>query len=434
VFIGSINPDTRFIVQSLIPEFENLPIFVGCSGNFTTERLLLKNGLTNITGNDVSLYSTAVGNFLTHRKINIGVKDEKYSWLEAYLTDGISQIATLLLCSEYFKFVDKDNQPYYKRQSGAYRTQFETLHKKTVTRLSERLKGMEIKDYVCGDVLEYVKTIPEQSAFLTFPPTYKGGYEKLYKKINEVFEWDEPQYEVFSKESMHVLKSEIKKKAKWLFLTDKKDESEEPFLIAELQPASNTKTIYLYSNMNGQKRITKPQRAYDPVPLERATGKLTGKLKLVSLTPSQLNTLRSEYLKRSIAYTGTPDVIIGILDDGKLLGVLAFRQISPIYRDMADLYMLTDFCIGPSIYKRLSKLVLCVALTTDVKEIVEAALQYPIRRIFTTIFTEKAVSMKYRGLFELFNRNDDKINYVADIGRWTLEEAFEFWKKKYGDC
>ena len=431
MFIGPINTDTRILLKEMLPEFGSLPVYVGCSGNFTVERLLAQSGINQVTSNDVSLYTTAIGNYLMRRPMRIDLKDENFNWLKGYLTDGESQIATLLICSEYFKFIYSE-LPYYKRQAAAYRSQFTKLHGKTAARVKERLSDVRLKEYVCEDVVEYAKKVPSESVFVAFPPTYKGGYERLYRKINEVFDWDAPSYPIFDDESYEKLKMEAKSKRKWLLLRDKCDESEEENLVAEFQPASTTKTVFVYSNMK-KCRVTKPQKKFDEVLLERATGELKGDLRLIRLTVGQINTLRSEYMSRTIAFPGAPDVVIGICDGGKIFGVLGFRKIAGYYREMADVYMVADFCVGPSIYKRLSKLVLCVALSDEVKEILEAEFQCPIKKIFTTVFTEKAVSMKYRGLFEIFNRKEDRsaLNYVSETGRWDLKGAFEFWKKKY---
>ena len=435
MFIGAINPDMRSQLQSLAQEMTDLPVFVGCSGNFTVERVLSKNNITNITSNDVSMYSSAIGNCLIRKKMHIGVKLNEFAWLEQYLTDAESQVATLMLCGEYFKFVLSD-LPYYKRQAAAYRAQFDNLHKKTVLRVKDRLSALTIKNYFCGDVLDYIETVPEQAVFLSYPPTISCAYERLYKKIDLIFEWDAPRYSIFDDESLKRLFEKAVQKKQWLIGSNKDLQQYEEFLIAEFQPTMNTQPFKIYSNIKTRCRVTKPQRAYDPVPLERATDTLSGDIKLVRLTSSQLNTLRSVYMSRAVAWTATPDIIIGICDGDKLFGVLAFKKVGAHYREFADLYMVTDFCIAPSVYKRLSKLILCIALSTEVQKIAEAEFQYPVKKIFTTVFTEKSVSMKYRGLFELFNRKEDgsAVNYVANAGRWTLKEAFQFWKDKYAGC
>ena len=97
-----------------------------------------------------------------------------------------------------------------------------------------------------------------------------------------------------------------------------------------------------------------------------------------------------------------------------------------------DIYMMSDFCIRPSIYKRLAKLVLVAALSQEMKEVLEQAMAMKVKTIGTTVFTQKNVSMKYRGLFDIYSKKDGAINYVAQAGRWTLKEGFEWWKSKHG--
>ena len=39
--------------------------------------------------------------------------------------------------------------------------------------------------------------------------------------------------------------------------------------------------------------------------------------------------------------------------------------------------------------------------------------------------------MKYRGLFEVYNRKEDAVNYEAKAGKWSFEEDFQWWLNKY---
>ena len=54
-----------------------------------------------------------------------------------------------------------------------------------------------------------------------------------------------------------------------------------------------------------------------------------------------------------------------------------------------------------------------------------------VKVIGTTAFTNKPVSMKYRGLFEVHNRGESYINYFGQAGRWSLEEGFQWWKANH---
>ena len=89
--------------------------------------------------------------------------------------------------------------------------------------------------------------------------------------------------------------------------------------------------------------------------------------------------------------------------------------------------MMTDFAIAPTLYKRLSKLVLAAALSKEVQCVLMQKFNAKVPLILTTAFTKKPVSMKYRGLFDVYNKKEGIVNYSAKAGRWTLEEGFRWW-------
>ncbi len=70
-----------------------------------------------------------------------------------------------------------------------------------------------------------------------------------------------------------------------------------------------------------------------------------------------------------------------------------------------------DFAVRPSPHKRLSKLILAVLLSKAVQIDLEQCTCSRVKVIGTTAFTNKPVSMKYRGLFEVHNRGEGYINY-----------------------
>ena len=102
MFIGAINSQLRSIL-AVFREFQDRPVYVGCSGNFTVERVLASKGVKELHSNDVSLYSCAVGSSLVGHPIEIGIADDELSWMGRYLEPGPPAIATLLLCSEMLK-------------------------------------------------------------------------------------------------------------------------------------------------------------------------------------------------------------------------------------------------------------------------------------------------------------------------------------------
>jgi hypothetical protein len=61
MFVGAINENLCSVLAGLSPAWRGLPVYVGCSGNATIERILASLGVTELHGNDVSLYSCALG-------------------------------------------------------------------------------------------------------------------------------------------------------------------------------------------------------------------------------------------------------------------------------------------------------------------------------------------------------------------------------------
>ncbi len=67
--------------------------------------------------------------------------------------------------------------------------------------------------------------------------------------------------------------------------------------------------------------------------------------------------------------------------------------------------------------------------STEVRDILEQKLAQKVRTIGTTAFTDKPVSMKYRGVFDLHSRKEGRLNYLGEAGKWSLEQALTWWHK-----
>jgi hypothetical protein len=140
-----------------------------------------------------------------------------------------------------------------------------------------------------------------------------------------------------------------------------------------------------------------------------------------------MNQLRSLYLDPKIA-PAPANLNVAVLLGGYVFGALGF---SPEKWGKNGIYMMSDFAISGSPYRRLAKLVLGVAQTVEVKCLVEQAIGHRVEQVCTTVFTDKPVSSKYRGSgFELESRKPGRLNYAAKAGRWNLADALEWWHRK----
>lgn len=95
--------------------------------------------------------------------------------------------------------------------------------------------------------------------------------------------------------------------------------------------------------------------------------------------------------------------------------------------EQAGEYLLSDFAVRPTPHRRLSKLVLAAAVSREVRDDCEQWLCGRVRTIGTTAFTDRPVSMKYRGLFDVHSRSEGKVNYLGPAGRWSLKEGCQWW-------
>jgi hypothetical protein len=437
MFIGSIPGPLRSIIAEQTAAWEIDEVHVGCSGNMTIERTLA--GRFRLHSCDVSLYTTALGKWLSGGKVTVRVKPEwrdAFGWLEEYLARPIDTAATIMLCTRLLEGLSNSN-PYFERLRGARRKDWPRLHGDTVAKL-EKL-DLRLASYFAGDVVEYVDRVPADGAICAFPPFYEGGYEDLYAGIDEVFSWREPSYEVMDRDGLHQLLDAMRSKRYWLYGTDHRLDGHDEWLRGMVQATSRNVPIYVYSS-GGPKRLAGPAQKTEPVALPRlrAGDELEGPLQLANLSGPQFNALRSQYLSPKIPPAGV-GLALGVLAGGKLIGCFAFS--SDATRAAAGAaYLMSDFAVAPTDYPRLSKLVLQAAMSEEVQGLLERWFSRRIHTLITTAFSNRAVSMKYRGLFELTSRKDldtgaweYQLQYEALAGRWSLEEALHEWMRKHGD-
>jgi len=121
-----------------------------------------------------------------------------------------------------------------------------------------------------------------------------------------------------------------------------------------------------------------------------------------------------------------------VFADGKLFGFLIFNLAKFGGAKSGAVYMLSDFVVPYSRYARLSKLLLFLVTTTTIKQTLEEKFWNRFKTVYTTAFTDKPVSMKYRGVFDLVKRGEGFLNYSAELGTRTIKGALTEWTQKFG--
>ena len=100
---------------------------------------------------------------------------------------------------------------------------------------------------------------------------------------------------------------------------------------------------------------------------------------------------------------------------------------------MGSVWMKSDFVIDHP-QPKLSKLLIMGVLSEEFKAELDIRYKHECGIIATSVFTDKPVSSKYRGVFKLYERCIGKLYYIQEAGvRGKLDDILKIFVKKYSD-
>jgi hypothetical protein len=207
-FIGSVNAEVRRWLGNIGPLFTGRSVVVGCSGDFTIEQLLTPHKPSRVWGNDVSLYSAALGAYLTGQPFRLDVKSEKLTFIKPFLQTSAGKAASVLLLSEALQYSPEKN-PFQVRLWNYYRTHFGVYHEKTVLKLERLRSKIYLDRYSSMDIFDLLDQLLPEALIIAFLPTYKGGYERLFRRLEESLDWDRPTYRMIDDDRKEAIISKL---------------------------------------------------------------------------------------------------------------------------------------------------------------------------------------------------------------------------------
>jgi hypothetical protein len=318
------------IISETVKDWGCTDIYVGCSGNFTVERVLSEIGKFNLHSNDVTLYSSMLGGYAAGKPIKIGLNEEhldQFGWLEPHIKDPADAVATIMLATRFMIVVGKHNS-YYNRLLEAYKKQWSHIHGKTADKV--RNLTMKLKSYALEDVCEWIDTVPEDQGIVCYPPFYAGDYENQNAKLEKIFTWQPPEYTMLTDERKDELLRKFMSKKYWAFGVPFRIPGLEGNLKGMTKTTNRGVPLYLYTG-GGKTRITVPRQEIERVTIPRlAPGQEIGnKISLTILTGGQFSALRSKYMNENIK-PGTATMALGVLVDGYLIwSICLFLRTKP---------------------------------------------------------------------------------------------------------
>jgi hypothetical protein len=437
------------MVAEVVRGWQCSDIFEGCSGNFTVQRALADQTRFRLHGNDVTLYTSALGSYLAGQRFPIAINPEMAEvvpWVEQGMGSQVGQTASVLLVSDITRALAKPDNPYYRRLLDGYIAQWPGLLAKTVGRLEAN--EFRLASYANEDVMTWITRLDHDQAFISYPPFFLGDYTAMYAMLDRVFVWEKPSYVELDRPGLLRLFAEMMSFRHWMFGSNLRWPELEDHLRGITQTTNRGVPIYAYSS-DPRSRITMPNQDTRAVMQRRLYPgeEIGGTMTLHPLKGGEFRALRSQYMNRGII-PGEPTIALGVCVDGRLIGAYAISAASSLANWWGRVpapwtYLLSDFPVAPTDYPRLAKLVLYAALSTESQRLIQNSQSRRVRGLITTAYSKRPVSMKYRGVLELVSRKHKpdaegyygqpyELGYGSALGRWTLAEGLAEWRRRHG--
>ena len=200
-------------------------------------------------------------------------------------------------------------------------------------------------------------------------------------------------------------------------------------------------TVYLYSNVVRQTAVFRDMAndALPDLPLAGAGLKIVpdSRVRLERITTTDLACFKNAYLNKHILFASGKWAFAAMVD-GVVVGFLEFDDSkSAKWGHVTAMYMMADFPVPHTAYRRLSKLMVMLAVSGETRQALERLRQYRLTSLHTTAFTDKPVSMKYRGVLEVAKRGQTEsgqkfLNYDGKFNDKTWQETLQEWLTKHG--
>nr|DAX86174.1 MAG TPA: hypothetical protein [Caudoviricetes sp.] len=428
MFIGSLPKKVIQQAMSHIDLNNWRGVHVCCSGSFKIEQAIRSvNTTIPIHSNDVSLISSIVGYAKTGYEIVFNFKND-LDYLNKYLsTDAETQLALIAYAMQLGKY-KSDNQ-YCNARRDFLEREIEAIIQSNKERAKKYLEQVSISSFFCGDFIQHIEAAKDSgSGVMVFAPTYKGGYERLYKVINDNVDWaSEPSYEIYDPKQTHdIIERLYDENRNFIFFVDQQYDDIKPTMVYE----GSNKPIFAYTNSRKSsiRRDSNRARAFKYTAIDTNLIGEKSKVTAVVATSETMNFLKDIYLAKGIKHkNGMFNVLFYV--DGMLAGGAIYSL--PQFGDkLRQIYILSDFSLSRR--RKLSKLIAMLATSKQIIDYINKKYFINIERVLTTAFTKKPVSMKYRGIFRLDAKKDGFLNYSSEVRDKTLDEIYGEWFKKYG--
>ncbi len=447
MFLGTTPAHTAYFAGQEIRRLKPKRFIEPCAGNFSLCQVAAQAAPEcKIVCGDVSGYSVAIGLALA----NMNHPDLKLrpchheEWPEfACLNDPLEIAAAVIVWQELAPALAKRHIRYYNTIVRDVKANAKAYLEKNTKKLRDIRDGLGGRfSFVSQDACVTMREVGPGDLVWFDPPYFLKGYEKMFSALEEAWEFPVVPFTEIDEQKRDQLLLEAHDRGAMVFCRPFEQLQLPPFPLVYQYEYKAGAHIWVHSNASEAKSlgrvVTMPER--DPkwdtlAPGDRLDPKANAKL--VAIDGKAANHYRLMWTKKApMKNMGDPyAVVVG----EKLVGIIQLS--SGVNFGMDYALLVADCAPTYSDYRRLSKLVLYLTLTQETMEAYSKATMWEHNGVTTKAYTDAAVSMKYRDLFELVERKSPSpsghkyaLTYRTKTLPWpTWKAAYRAWHQKHGN-
>lgn len=429
-FVGTTPPEVRLLLQELMKNVDKKDVYIGCSGNYTTDKVMAGMGYT-VHSNDVSLYSKLISDLILGTDTGLEViNPELRNVFDTWDETKYKKLAQVMFAVRVSGFHLRKND-YQEEMFNAFIEQGKTYYHNTIEKLEKGALNFKISSFYYGDFVDFLKGKNGKGVGISFPPTYKGGYEKMFDYVESSFKYEHAPYNIFDPKDGGKLFGELLDMDENIIYSDREWPEIPEYLSGKIKLGPGKHPVYIYSSIKRDNRYyIERTKEVQPskIPILPIDYEFTDKTEITAtICPvNDINYFKGFYMANKVNYTTGGDLGIAFMADGMAFG---FTSFSKMLSTLEQIFMQSDFVVNSNT-KRLSKLLIMLVKSKEIRKLIARKMGNYYEGVKTTVYSENPVSMKYRGVFSLDRRDVGKLMYSADFSDESLNEIYKLWLKR----
>lgn len=382
-----------------------------------------------LTNREIKVYTKEYFILLMYKAIKGELKElrfnEEYSFMDVRSDNPAEVVSTLHLFNAIKKH--KNSQDiYHKSLYEDFISRLDYYKKKYTERyqkLVDNLKAKNIEVLYCADLSDAILNCGEND-ILIYQNEFHSGMKAASNALQRFL-----LYDLGWQDRIRTRYAEIdEEQVNYMAL------SQHGFM--GRREVFKDQRTYIYSNVGDAGDNSFNRRTITPLKYKRLSDDYVlsekSKFRFMRASMSEIDYLRMIYLKKGIVLGSAPFCYLWFLDD-YVFGACMFDFLKVSKYGMDAVWMKSDFVIDHPIPK-LSRLLIMGVLSSEFKEELDIRYKHECGIIATSVFTDNPVSMKYRGVFKLYERCVGKLHYIQEAGiRGHLDDILKSFVKKYGN-